>query len=113
VSTKKRTRRLRHSYTPEVADLIYERLAADGASLRQICQDTSMPARSTIFVWLRQRLDFREKYMFAKRFQIQWLADEMVDIADRLPTTGSSATDLMASRFVYSITRIFGAASGR
>jgi hypothetical protein len=41
-----------------------------------------MPARSTLFVWLRQRPDFREKYTFAKRFQIQWLADEMVDIAD-------------------------------
>jgi hypothetical protein len=41
-----------------------------------------MPARSTLFVWLRQRADFRQKYTFAKRFQIQWLADEMVDIAD-------------------------------
>jgi hypothetical protein len=41
-----------------------------------------MPARSTLFVWLRQRPDFREKYKFAKRFQIQWLADEMVDVAD-------------------------------
>jgi transposase-like protein len=74
-----RTRRPRHSYSPEVADLIYERLAADGESLRQICQDTSMPARSTVFVWLRQRADFRQEYAFAKRFQIQWLADEMVE----------------------------------
>ena len=41
-----------------------------------------MPARSTVFVWLRQRRDFREQYTLAKRFQIQWLADEMVDIAD-------------------------------
>ena len=82
MSTKKPRRRQRHSYTPEVARLICERLATDGASLRQICQDTSMPARSTLFVWLRQRADFRQKYTFAKRFQIQWLADEMVDIAD-------------------------------
>jgi Bacteriophage Sf6, terminase small subunit-like len=41
-----------------------------------------MPARSTVFLWLRQRPDFRQKYTFAKRFQIQWLADEMIDIAD-------------------------------
>jgi hypothetical protein len=82
MTAKKRTRRQRHSYSPEVARLICERLAADGASLRQICQDTSMPARSTLFVWLRQRPDFREKYKFAKWFQIQWLADDMVDIAD-------------------------------
>ena len=61
---------------------LLESIAADGAALRQICQDTSMPARSTIFVWLRQHRDFRERYTFAKQFQIQWLADEMVDIAD-------------------------------
>jgi hypothetical protein len=82
VSTKTRTRRHRHAYSPEVADVIYERLAADGASLRQICQDRDMPARSTVFLWLRQRADFREKYTVAKQFQIQWMADEMVDIAD-------------------------------
>jgi Bacteriophage Sf6, terminase small subunit-like len=41
-----------------------------------------MPARSTVFLWLRQRPDFRQKYTFAKRFQIQWLADKMIDIAD-------------------------------
>jgi hypothetical protein len=82
VTTQKLTRRQRHSYSPEVADLICERIAADGASQRQICQATNMPARSTVFVWLRQRPHFREKYTFAKRFQIQWLADEMIDIAD-------------------------------
>jgi len=41
-----------------------------------------MPARSTLFLWLRQHLDFRQKYMFAKWFQCQCLADDMVDIAD-------------------------------
>jgi hypothetical protein len=48
-STTKRTRRRRHDYSPEIADLICERLM-EGASLRQICQDANMPARSTIFV---------------------------------------------------------------
>jgi hypothetical protein len=72
------TRRPRHSYSAEVADLICERLAADGASVRQICQDTSMPARSALFGWLRRYPEFTRKYTFAKRFQIQWLADEMV-----------------------------------
>jgi hypothetical protein len=41
-----------------------------------------MPARSAIFGWLRRYPEFARKYTFAKRFQIQWLADEMVDIAD-------------------------------
>jgi transposase-like protein len=80
--TKKPTRRQRHSYSPEVADLICERIAADGVALRQICQNTTMLARSTLFVWLQQHPEFARKYTFAKQFQIQWLADEMVDIAD-------------------------------
>jgi hypothetical protein len=81
VSTENRKRRQRHSYSPEVADLICERLL-DGASLRQICQDRNVPARSTLFVWLRRHPEFAREYTSAKRFQIQWLADEMVDIAD-------------------------------
>jgi hypothetical protein len=82
VTGKNRTRRPRHSYSAEVADLICERMAVDGASLRQICQDKSMPARSTVFVWLRQRPDFRKEYTSAKWLQCQFLADDMIDIAD-------------------------------
>jgi hypothetical protein len=41
-----------------------------------------MPARSTVFLWLRQHPEFRKEYTSAKCFQIQWLADEMVDVAD-------------------------------
>ena len=88
VTGKKCTRRQRHSYSPEVADLICERLL-DGASLRQICQDTTIPARSTLFNWLRQHREFARKYTFAKWFQCQSLADDMVDIAD------SRANDLI------------------
>jgi hypothetical protein len=82
VSTKKPARRQRHSYRPEVADLICERIAVDGLALREICRDAAMPAHSTLFLWLRQRPDFREEYTSAKWFQYQSLADEMVDIAD-------------------------------
>ena len=51
MTTKKPTRRPRHAYSPELTDLICERLL-DGTSLRQICQDKNMPARSSLFVWL-------------------------------------------------------------
>ena len=44
--TKRTVRRQRHSYSPQVADLIWDRLL-DDVSLRQICQDPDMPARST------------------------------------------------------------------
>jgi hypothetical protein len=41
-----------------------------------------MPARSTVFLWLRQRPDFRKEYTSAKWLQYQFLADDMIDIAD-------------------------------
>ena len=78
----KRTRRQRHSYSAEVVDLICERIAVDGVALRQICQDRSMPARSTLFVWLRRHPEFAREYTFAKWLQWHWMVDEMVDIAD-------------------------------
>ena len=41
-----------------------------------------MPARSTLFLWLRQLPGFRQKYTSAKQFQIQWLVEGTIDIAD-------------------------------
>ena len=54
MTTKKPTRRPRHAYNRRLVDLICERIAVDGVALREICQDTSMPARSTLFNWLRR-----------------------------------------------------------
>ena len=80
--TAKRTiRRQRHSYSAKVVDLIWDRLV-DDVSLRQICQDPNMPARSTLFVWLRRHPEFAREYTSAKWFQCHCLADDMVDIAD-------------------------------
>ena len=50
MTTKKPTRRRRHAYNRRIVDLICERIAVDGVALREICQDTSMPARSTLFI---------------------------------------------------------------
>jgi hypothetical protein len=47
-ATEKRTSRRWHDYSPEIAELICNRIA-EGASVRRICQDANMPARSTIF----------------------------------------------------------------
>jgi hypothetical protein len=81
VTAKRTIRRQRHSYSPKVVDLIWDRLL-DDVSLRQICQDRNVPARSTLFVWLRQHPEFAREYRFAKWFQCHCLADDMVDIAD-------------------------------
>jgi hypothetical protein len=81
VTTKKPTRRPRHAYSPELTDLICERLL-DGTSLRQICQDKNMPARSAIIVWLAKHKEFARKYMIARQIQIDCLPGDMLDIAD-------------------------------
>ena len=81
MSINKPKRRQRHSYSAKVVDLIWDRLL-DDVSLRQICQDPNVPARSTLFVWLRRHPEFAREYTFAKWLQCQWLADDMVDIAD-------------------------------
>ena len=80
-SVTKPTRRRRHDYSPEIADLICDRIA-EGASLRQICQDATMPARSTIFVWLEEHEDFARLYRLARQIQIEDLMDEILEIAD-------------------------------
>ena len=69
MTTKKPTRRRRHAYSPALTDLICERLL-DGTSLRQICQDKNMPARSPLFVWLAKHKEFARNYMFVmQQFQ--------------------------------------------
>lgn len=66
-----------------MAAKICERLA-DGGSLRMICRDEDMPAKSTVFDWLadHDREAFRTKYAYAREAQADSLVDEMTDIAD-------------------------------
>jgi hypothetical protein len=77
----KNPRRARHEYNPEIAEIICDRIA-EGQSLRRICLDPNMPARSTILGWLEEREEFASEYSLARRIQIEDLADEILEIAD-------------------------------
>jgi hypothetical protein len=68
-------------YSPEIADLICERIA-DGESVRAICADDNMPSKSMVFRWLSAHEEFRDQYARAKEAQAEHMADEMLDIAD-------------------------------
>jgi hypothetical protein len=68
-------------YSQETALLICERLA-DGKSLRTICLDEAMPAKSTVFKWLIENQKFSDQYALAREAQADTLVDEMLDIAD-------------------------------
>ena len=69
------------SYTPELADRICEQLA-DGLSMRKICEADDMPAKRTIFNWLRTNEEFLHQYERAKEESADSMTDEMLDIAD-------------------------------
>lgn len=69
------------SFTQAIADLICERLAKP-ESLRSICDDETMPSKTTVLRWLRQSDEFRAQYARAREDQADAFADEILDIAD-------------------------------
>lgn len=68
-------------YNSEIAAQICGRIA-DGESLRAICRDESMPASSTVFVWLQKHPVFVEQYTRAREAQADAMADDILDISD-------------------------------
>jgi len=65
----------------KLADDICAQLAI-GKSLRNICQPESMPAVSSVYKWLRENDDFSNQYARAREDQADYLADEIIEIAD-------------------------------
>jgi hypothetical protein len=68
-------------YSLDMALAICERIA-DGESLRAICKDDDMPARSTVFRWLSLEEGFSDLYARAKEESAELFAEEIVEIAD-------------------------------
>lgn len=69
------------TYTQEIANYIVENIA-DGRSLRDICLQSDMPSRATVFKWLNDIEGFSSQYARAREEQAETLADEIVSIAD-------------------------------
>lgn len=69
-------------YTPELADLICDRLAA-GQSLRAVCEDEGMPDEKTVRTWAIEGVQgFSPQYARARELGYLAMADELLDIAD-------------------------------
>jgi len=68
-------------YSDELADTICE-LIAEGKSLVSICKRPDMPGYATVMRWVKEREGFRESYQRAREDQADFLAEEMLDIAD-------------------------------
>jgi len=71
------------TYTPELANLICERVATHTYGLKKLCRMyDDMPSQSTINLWRYKHTDFSEQYAQAKVFQIETLVDEILEISD-------------------------------
>lgn len=68
------------SYTPKIAQDICERIAS-GKSLVSVCKKLKL-TYSTVTRWLEQFEEFRTKYALAREAQADYLADEIIDVAD-------------------------------
>jgi hypothetical protein len=68
-------------YSIETAQAICAEIAG-GRSAREICRDPGMPSLRTIFTWLARHDEFRAMYTAAREAQADYLAEELLEIAD-------------------------------
>ena len=68
-------------FNETVADQICGRMS-EGETLRQVCRDAAMPARSTVYRWLSRNPAFADQYAAAREALVASWADEIIDIAD-------------------------------
>lgn len=72
-------------YRDDVAAEICDRLAK-GESLVSICADETsgwLPSQTTVYRWLDESAEFRERYARARELQAETFVDEIVSIADQ------------------------------
>lgn len=69
-------------YSDALADKICDIIATSNKGLSAICEDESFPSRSTIHQWIKDNEKFSDKYARAKEDQADFLAEEIIKIAD-------------------------------
>lgn len=81
---KKKERGRPEKYSKELAEKICIEIATSCNGLHKICSRKNMPGVSTVFSWLAQddKKDFLDMYERAKELQAEFLAQEILDIAD-------------------------------
>src|SRR5215510_3028705 len=68
-------------FSEAVAERLCEALAS-GQSMRKACEPKDMPAPATVYRWLAQKKDFRERYTRAREAQADLFFDQILEIAD-------------------------------
>ena len=70
------------TYSQEIADAICEELATTDHALHRICEREGMPDHATVYRWIASNQDFCDKYARARERQADFLAAQVVEIAD-------------------------------
>lgn len=73
-----------NGYSKEVAELICEKISTSSLGLKRLHNQfpDQIPAPSMIMRWLIEHEEFREQYRLAREVQMQFLEDELLEIAD-------------------------------
>jgi DNA-directed RNA polymerase subunit F len=69
-------------YTEDLANKICEILSTTSRSLRSICMEPNMPSHASVYTWLNEKPSFLDKYTRARESQADYMADEILEIAD-------------------------------
>ena len=70
-------------YTPELVELILERISTCTVGLRKLCKmHADMPDIDTIYEWRNKYEDFSERYLNSRSKQAHYLAEQTKDIAE-------------------------------
>lgn len=70
-------------YDPDIAEQICNEIAHSDKGLATICESNEdWPSRRTITKWILENEQFALNYARAKELQAEFLADQIVDIAD-------------------------------
>lgn len=71
------------SYDPDLAIILCTEISTSNKSLKRICmEDEYLPDVSTVYRWIRDIDEFRNLYARAQEDRADYLAEEMLEIAD-------------------------------
>jgi hypothetical protein len=70
-------------FSEELAERICEIISESDRGIRTICKrHDDLPKPTTIMRWLKELPEFREQYARAKELQAEFIADQILEIAD-------------------------------
>lgn len=89
-------------YTPELADLICERIASHDMGTFRLCDMyNDLPCKTYIYAWIAKYPEFEQKYKDAKNKQAFLMADSLDDLAfERQTYTDSEGNQRIDPAFI-------------